>query len=113
MSAEVIGPGTLTAGPWGAMLEVWTTTPGPSAARTRPVPLRSSTPVAYPATTAVQEDPVHPDLYLIVYRQQERELEHRLEHLRSQAARDGDRPRRAARPRPLALLATRRRHAIA
>ncbi|NKY10821.1 hypothetical protein [Cellulomonas hominis] len=69
--------------------------------------------MAYPAATAVQEDPVHPDLYLIVYRQQERELEHRLEHLRSQAARDGDRPRRAARPRPLALLATRRRHAIA
>lgn len=76
-------------------------------------PLRSSTPVAHHATTAVQEDPVHPDLYLIVYRQQERELEHRLEHLRSQAARDGDRPRRAVRHRPLTLLTTRLRHATA
>jgi len=60
----------------------------------------------------VQEDPVHPDLYLIVYRQQERELEHRLEHQRSRTARDGARSRRAPRPGPLARLATLRRHSI-
>lgn len=54
---------------------------------------------------------MHPDLFLVVYRQQERELEHRLEHRRSQAAR-GDVPdRRARHRRPLAALATaRRRH---
>jgi hypothetical protein len=59
----------------------------------------------------VQEDPVHPDLFLVVYRQQERELEHRLEHRRSQAAR-GDAPDRRPRHRgPLAALtAARRRH---
>jgi len=57
---------------------------------------------------------VHPDLFLVVYRQQERELEHRLEHERSQADR-GDAPgRRGAARRhrhPLAALTTvRRRH---
>jgi len=59
----------------------------------------------------VQEDPVHPDLFLVVYRQQERELEHRLEHRRSQSAR-GDAPERRPRHRrPLAALtAARRRH---
>lgn len=30
---------------------------------------------------------MHPELYLVVYRQRERELEHRLEHLRSQQQR--------------------------
>lgn len=55
---------------------------------------------------------MHPDLYLIVYRQQERELEHRLEHQRSRTARDGARSRRAPRPGPLARLATLRRHSI-
>lgn len=57
---------------------------------------------------------MHPDLFLVVYRQQERELEHRLEHERSQADR-GDAPgRRGAARRhrhPLAALTTaRRRH---
>jgi len=54
---------------------------------------------------------VHPDLYLIVYRQQERELEHRLEHRRSQATRDGARTRRGGRAHPFAAMAARRRHA--
>lgn len=69
--------------------------------------------MAYPATPAVQEDPVHPDLFLIVYRQQERELEHRLEHERSQATRSAGRPRRAHRPGRIAALTALRRHAIA
>jgi hypothetical protein len=69
--------------------------------------------VTYPVTPAVQEDPVHPDLYLVVYRQQERELENRLEHERSRAARAAGRPRRAQRPSRFAAFATLRRHAVA
>ncbi|MBW0254508.1 MULTISPECIES: hypothetical protein [unclassified Cellulomonas] len=54
---------------------------------------------------------MHPDLFLVVYRQQERELEHRLEHRRSQAARGDDPGRRPRHRRPLAALAAaRRRH---
>ncbi|GIG35208.1 hypothetical protein [Cellulomonas pakistanensis] len=54
---------------------------------------------------------MHPDLFLVVYRQQERELEHRLEHRRSQATRDDSSDRRPRQRRPLAALtAARRRH---
>jgi hypothetical protein len=57
----------------------------------------------------VQEDPVHPDVYLVVYHQQERELERRLEHERAATARSGARPRRHR--GPLAVLAAvRHRH---
>jgi hypothetical protein len=89
------------------MLAAWTTprSAGRDGATLRTVTHRWRT----PATTAVQEDPVHPDLYLIVYRQQERELEHRLEHRRSQATRDGARTRRGARPHPFAAVTARRR----
>ncbi len=66
-------------------------------------------PVARPATLTVQEDPVHPDLFLVVYRQQERELEHRLEHRRSQAARGDDPDRRPRHRGPLAALTAARR----
>ncbi|GEM_PF-1745651 len=69
--------------------------------------------MAYPVTPAVQEDPVHPDLYLVVYRQQERELENRLEHERSRAARTAGRPRRPQRPSRFAALTALRRHAVA
>ena len=54
---------------------------------------------------------MHPDLFLIVYRQQERELADRLEHERSQATRL-DRPSRrgvAHRGTLAALVARRRR----
>lgn len=40
---------------------------------------------------------MHPDLYLVVYRQQERELEHRLEQRRSIQARTDAGPGRRAR----------------
>lgn len=67
-----------------------------------------------PPPRSVQEDPVHPDLYLIVYRQQERELESRLEHRRSQATRDASRPRAARRTAAaFTALAPRRRHGLA
>lgn len=51
---------------------------------------------------------MHPDLYLIVYKQQERELEHQLEHQRSQAARAGRRARKHSRFRPLGTSPQRR-----
>jgi hypothetical protein len=91
------------------MLEAWTTprSTGRDGATLRTATHRWRT----PATTAVQEDPVHPDLYLIVYRQQERELENRLEHRRSQASRDGARARRGGRVHPLAVMTARRRTA--
>jgi hypothetical protein len=54
---------------------------------------------------------VHPDMFLVVYRQQERELEQRREVERSQAARTGGRPRRAARPNPFLARGSGRRHA--
>lgn len=95
------------------MLEPWTTPlPGLLAAWTQPL-LRGDSPVAYPATSAVQEDPVHPDLILVVYRQHERELTRRLEHRRSHAARGGTRPRRTGRTPLFAALASRRRRAPA
>lgn len=57
---------------------------------------------------------MHPDLFLVVYRQQERELEHRLEHRRSQDARSHrPGPRSTGRHHPLAALTGRRRHAAA
>lgn len=57
---------------------------------------------------------MHPDLYLVVYRQQERELESRLEHQRSRAARTAGRPRSPQqRPSRFAALAALRRHAVA
>jgi hypothetical protein len=48
---------------------------------------------------------MHPDLYLIVYRQQERELADRLEHARSQGTRPEAGRRRSGRRGPLAALA--------
>lgn len=48
---------------------------------------------------------MHPDLYLIVYRQQERELADRLEHERSQGTRPDARRRRGGHRGPLAALA--------
>jgi hypothetical protein len=53
---------------------------------------------------------MHPDLFLIVYRQQERELADRLEHERSRATRR-DAPARRATPHrgPLATSAARSR----
>ncbi|WP_158609655.1 hypothetical protein [Cellulomonas triticagri] len=58
---------------------------------------------------------MHPDLFLVVYRQQERALTDRLEHERSRATRGpGRRPSaRAGRLGPLSALAARaasRRH---
>lgn len=53
---------------------------------------------------------MHPDLFLIVYRQQERELADRLEHERSRATRRDTPARRPTTHRgPLAALAARRR----
>lgn len=51
---------------------------------------------------------MHPDLYLIVYKQQERELEHQLEHQRSQAARARRRARKHSRLWPLGTWSQRR-----
>lgn len=52
---------------------------------------------------------MHPDLFLIVYRQQERELADRLEHERSQATRRDVPVRGGAHRHPLAALVARRR----
>ncbi|HEY0186598.1 MAG TPA: hypothetical protein VGC67_03840 [Cellulomonas sp.] len=53
---------------------------------------------------------MHPDMFLIVYRQQERELEQRREIERSQAARTGGRLRHARRPGPFAGRSAGRAH---
>ena len=52
---------------------------------------------------------MHPDLFLIVYRQQERQLADRLEHERSRATRRDLPARRGTHRGPIAALVARRR----